>query len=100
MNYKFTESKCGKEQRGARVLSRIFAKKRQAPGQFWAQKDTEIRRCEVAFHNQCLKTMTKDEKMVRSLLSSSFDRFCFAGIFKLWVPGGAAACGREVEDRP
>src|SRR5258708_29782294 len=31
---------------------------------------------------------------------SSFISRCQAGVFELWVPGGAATCGCEVEDRP
>ena len=35
----------------------------------------------------------------RADASSLLDR-CQAGVFELWVPGGAAACGCKVEDRP
>src|SRR6266851_1139647 len=35
----------------------------------------------------------------RAKTSSLPDR-CQAGVFELWVPGGAAACGCKVEDRP
>ena len=35
----------------------------------------------------------------RAKASSLLDR-CQAGVFELWVPSGAAACGSEVEDRP
>jgi hypothetical protein len=45
------------------MLSRIFAKKRQAPRQFGGQEGAEIRRCEAAFNDQCQKTMTKDDEM-------------------------------------
>src|SRR5260370_7597478 len=31
---------------------------------------------------------------------SSFISRCQAGVFELWVPGGAATCGCAVEDRP
>src|SRR5260370_40893775 len=36
----------------------------------------------------------------RRAKASSLPGRCQASVFELWVPGGAAACGCEVEDRP
>jgi hypothetical protein len=54
----------------------------------------------VHLHIEAIAESCEASNVDRREKASSLLDPCQAGVFELWVPGGAAACGCEIEDGP